>query len=743
MNIIENASIKKRLFLIFIIPLLAIILLSSLVIYDHYQDYKNYKKLEIMINLNSNISQLLHELQKERGASAGYIGSKGAKFSDILKSQRLVTDTKIKNLKNYIKEKEVNKIIDVDGINDINKIFQELGNIGSTRTNVDDFKIELNTAVTYYSNINSSLLYLTTFAFKDSKDTKLSTQAMAFYEFLEAKELAGLERAIGSAIFSSKELDVNLKSKFISLIAMQKTYLNEFHNFANKKLLSIEKETIDKNIFDEVNKMREIIISDTAGSHTKVKPTYWFQTITKKINLLKQTDDLLSKEILKEAIEKKSAGLNNFILYVVIVLIIVLIITFLGVYISKTIKDAVLKIREGIKEFFDFMNRKANIVNEIDIKSKNEFGEIASFINASIKSLQKELDADTKCAGEAILVLHKLQEGYLNYQILSAPTNPQIRTFALTVNRMLVNQQKVMSNILEELEKYTNYNYLSKLSDQNMSGEMKQLIDGINSLGDSITKMLQENKRNGDILTNSSETLSSNVSHLNTSALSQTASIEETAAAIEETTSSINEISQQATQMQKLSKDTLEFATEGLNLANTTQKSMDEINSATQEILEATSIIDQIAFQTNILSLNAAVEAATAGEAGKGFAVVAGEVRNLATRSAEAAKEIKELVEKANTKAAEGKHSSEKMIEGYSKLNEKINDSSKIISNVADATVEQSKGISQINEAISEIDKLTQENAKVTGETQEIAKKTNEIAKNIIKDTDTKKFLQI
>ena len=740
MNIIENSSIKKRLFLIFIVPLVAIIFLSSLVIFEHYQDYKNYQKLEIMMNLNSNISQVLHELQKERGASAGYIGSKGEKFSDILKNQRLSTNNKIKDLENFIKDNNIIQLSEAEAKNEINKIFQDLDKISSIRSNVDEFKIALKDAVDYYSNINSSLLHLTTYSFKNSKDADLSSQAMAYYEFLEAKELAGLERAIGSAIFSSQEIDINLKSKFISLIAMQKTYISEFRNFANKKILMIEKETLDKNVVDEVNKMRKIITTNIAGSHTEVEPTFWFKTITKKINLLKQTDDLIAKEVLKETIEKKSKIFNTFILYVALVLIIVLITTFLGVYISKTIKDAVLKIREGIKEFFDFMNRKANIVNEIDIHSKSEFGEIASFINESIKSLQKELDADTKCAGEAILVLHKLQEGYLNYQILSTPTNPQIRTFASTVNTMLTNQQKVMSNILDELEKYTNYNYLSKLSDQNMNGEMKQLIDGINSLGESITKMLQENKRNGDILTKSSEILSSNVSHLNTSALSQTASIEETAAAIEETTSSINEISQQATQMQTLSKETLIYATEGLELANKTQNSMDEINSATQEILEATSIIDQIAFQTNILSLNAAVEAATAGEAGKGFAVVAGEVRNLATRSAEAAKEIKELVEKANTKAGEGKFSSEKMIEGYSKLNEKINTSSKIISNVADATIEQSKGISQINEAVSAIDKLTQENARITGETQEIAKKTNDIAINIIKNTDNKKF---
>tara|TARA_R110002033_G_scaffold7587_1_gene27509 strand:+ start:31362 stop:32636 length:1275 start_codon:yes stop_codon:yes gene_type:complete len=424
MNIIENASIKKRLFLIFIVPLVAIILLSSLVIFEHYQDYKHYQKLEIMMNLNSNISQVLHELQKERGASAGYIGSKGEKFSDILKNQRLSTNKKIKNLENFIKDNNIIQLSEAEAKNEINKIFQELDKISSIRPNVDEFKIALKDAVAYYSNINSSLLHLTTYSFKNSKDADLSSQAMAYYEFLEAKELAGLERAIGSAIFGSQEIDINLKSKFISLIAMQKTYLSEFRNFANKKILMIEKETLDKNVVDEVNKMREIITSNIAGSHTEIEPTFWFKTITKKINLLKQIDDLISKEILKETIEKKSTVFNAFILYVALVLIIVLITTFLGVYISKTIKDSVLKIREGIKEFFDFMNRKANIVNEIDIKSKSEFGEIASFINESIKSLQKELDADTKCAGEAILVLHKLQEGYLDYQIVSTPTNP-------------------------------------------------------------------------------------------------------------------------------------------------------------------------------------------------------------------------------------------------------------------------------------------------------------------------------
>ncbi len=179
---------------------------------------------------------------------------------------------------------------------------------------------------------------------------------------------------------------------------------------------------------------------------------------------------------------------------------------------------------------------------------------------------------------------------------------------------------------------------------------------------------------------------------------------------------------------------------EGQELANKTAVSMDKINEQTNAIADAITVIDQIAFQTNILSLNAAVEAATAGEAGKGFAVVAQEVRNLAARSADAAKEIKELVENATSKTNDGKNISTDMIEGYNKLNSNIHNTLELISNVSDSSKEQLSAIEQINDAVNTLDKATQENASSAGATNTIAQDVNAIAKKVVEHTNDKEF---
>ncbi|WP_306461035.1 methyl-accepting chemotaxis protein [Aliarcobacter trophiarum] len=155
---------------------------------------------------------------------------------------------------------------------------------------------------------------------------------------------------------------------------------------------------------------------------------------------------------------------------------------------------------------------------------------------------------------------------------------------------------------------------------------------------------------------------------------------------------------------------------------------------------DAITKIYKIAFQTNILSLNAAVEAATAGEAGKGFTVVAQEVRNLANRSAEAAKEIKELVEDANLKANDGKKVSDEMIVGYKDLNNQITETITILENGSSASKEQMTGIEQIEDAVTMLDKVTQENASEANQVRTIANDVSKMANELVNDAKNKQF---
>ncbi|MFN5410711.1 methyl-accepting chemotaxis protein [Bradyrhizobium sp.] len=258
------------------------------------------------------------------------------------------------------------------------------------------------------------------------------------------------------------------------------------------------------------------------------------------------------------------------------------------------------------------------------------------------------------------------------------------------------------------------------------SGEIGQLCDGVNGLLDTMSSILADVLESSQTLSSAAREIANGNTDLSQRTEEQAASLEETAASMEELTSTVRQNAENAQQANKLASSASDVAIRGGTVVAEVVQTMEGITHASRKIADIIGVIDEIAFQTNILALNAAVEAARAGDQGRGFAVVAAEVRNLAQRSANAAKEIKGLISDSVSKVESGS----RLVDTAGKTMEEIVQSVKrvtdIMAEISAASQEQRGGIEQVNNAVTQMDKVTQQNAALVEEAAAAAKSMEE-----------------
>jgi methyl-accepting chemotaxis protein-1 (serine sensor receptor) len=269
----------------------------------------------------------------------------------------------------------------------------------------------------------------------------------------------------------------------------------------------------------------------------------------------------------------------------------------------------------------------------------------------------------------------------------------------------------------------------------NRRDELGKLLEAFRSMDDRLSAIVGEVRHGSGAVSTAAQQIARGNDDLSQRTQEQASSLEETASSMEEMTSTVKQNAENASHANQLARGAREQAERGGEVAAQAVVAMKEINASSRKISDIVSLIDEIAFQTNLLSLNAAVEAARAGEQGRGFAVVATEVRNLAQRSAGAAKEIKALINDSAEKVRTGSELVDQSGKALGEIVDSVKKVTDIVAEIAAASQEQSAGIDQVNHAVSQMDEMTQQNAALVEEAAAAARamqeQANELARQV------------
>ncbi|MBT4265101.1 MAG: methyl-accepting chemotaxis protein [Deltaproteobacteria bacterium] len=382
----------------------------------------------------------------------------------------------------------------------------------------------------------------------------------------------------------------------------------------------------------------------------------------------------------------------------------------LGPEIAKAVEDTKL----SVKNDQDILGPMVQAENDQGVMFIIILAVIAIVIGLAlawfiVRGVLAQLGQDPK---EIADIAKKLGQGDLDIQF----DETNIRGVYGEIKNTVDNLKTAIKSIQETMNKVSQGDFTDRVGDAGMSGELVLIKDAINTSIDMLSNTITQVVIATDQVNSGANQISSASQSLASGTTQQAASLEEISSSMSEVGSRANASNDNASQAAQLTTQTMEVANRGNAQMKEMLSSMDKINNSSADISKIIKVIDEIAFQTNLLALNAAVEAARAGKYGKGFAVVAEEVRNLAARSAEAAKNTTDLIENSVKEVDSGVSNAGKTAEVLTEINESITKVNDLVGEIAAASQEQSTATDEINKSLTQVNEVVQANSSISEE---------------------------